>query len=805
MSAPETDSAGSISELAFQDTLQLLDWPILCEHLSTFASTNQGYRECKRLNLPDCISESCTRLNQTIEISDLDSLIEGGLSFEGVHDLDQILLLCFKGGVVAGEDLLKVADTLAAARRLRRQIDEPELRPAISALLVNLATLPELEKVLKFGLEEGGRIADRASPKLAQLRLKRQGMREERRSRLQEMLRLNSSILQDTSIGDRNGRPVLSVKATAIDQLLGVVQGSSASGNTVFLEPHEVIALGNKIAVLEKDILQEERRLLAFWCALVSENFSSLAHLSEVMLKLDLALARARYGNWLGAVPPTLHQETDAPFVFTELRHPLLVWEERKNQGRVVVPVSIEITSQLRVVAITGPNTGGKTVTLKSVGLAVLMARAGLFVPCSGIASLPWCNQVLADIGDEQSLQQNLSTFSSHISRISRILEVIKQTAGPTLVLLDEVGAGTDPTEGTALAIGLLRTLANRARLTIATTHFGELKSLKYSDSRFENASVAFDSETITPTYHLQWGIPGRSNALEIAKRLGLDHVITDIAQELIGPNGLDETNKVIRGLEEQRKRQQVAAEEAAALLARTELLHEELLDRWEKQCRDSAEVEELRRRKIAKSIRDGQTEVRALIKRLREEGADGETARKVGQSLRQMERDLQPDSSRVCRRNWLPKVGENVRVLALGKVGEVLSISEDGLQLNVLCGLFRSTLALDSVESLDGRKPSSPETVIKVQSAGVVEKGSNVRTARNTLDVRGLRVHEAEVAVEERLRHSNGPLWVIHGIGSGKLKKGLREWLRSVNYVERCADAEQKDGGPGCTVIWLA
>jgi DNA mismatch repair protein MutS2 len=244
-----------------------------------------------------------------------------------------------------------------------------------------------------------------------------------------------------------------------------------------------------------------------------------------------------------------------------------------------VVPVSVAVGPQLRVVAITGPNTGGKTVTLKSVGLAALMARAGLFLPCAGTPRLPWCAQVLADIGDEQSLQQNLSTFSGHIRRIARILAALPAVGGggagvvveegASLVLLDEVGAGTDPQEGAALATALLQQLADRARLTIATTHFGELKALKYADPRFENASVAFDEQTLAPTYRLQWGIPGRSNALAIARRLGLEEGVLERAAAQLLPRGEGQVNQVIEGLEQQRQRQQEAAEEAAALLAR--------------------------------------------------------------------------------------------------------------------------------------------------------------------------------------------------------------------------------------------
>ena len=792
------------ADLALKDTLELLEWPRLCEYLSTFASTAQGCRACNSLSLPMDLENSRRRIAETVEVGTLDQLTDGGINFQGVHDMEHILIRCLKGGVASGEDLLQVANTLGAARRLRRQVEEPLVRPFISSLFVDLATLPELEKLLKFGIEEGGRVADRASDKLRALRNKWQAMRVERRVVLQDLIRRKGSILQDTAIADRNSRPVLALKAGAVDQIPGIVHGSSASGNTIFLEPQVVIPLGNRINSIESEVAIEEHRLLSEWSGVVKDHYVPLEHLARVILELDMAFARARFGHWLGGVPPMLYDEIDAPFVLNQLRHPLLVCQQLRENGHVVVPVSIEVSSHLRVVAITGPNTGGKTVTLKSIGLAALMARAGLLLPCSGNPSLPWCNQVLADIGDEQSLQQNLSTFSSHITRIARILQSLKELPGPSLVLLDEVGAGTDPSEGTALATALLCTLAETARLTIATTHLGGLKSLKYRDSRFENASVAFDSETIQPTYHLQWGIPGRSNALEIARRLGLDLVVIKRAQELVSPEGLDDINNVIRGLEAQRKRQQTAAEESAALLARTEILHEKLLLHWQRQSEQSAEFKEHGRKQVEHTIRQGQKEVRSLISRLRKRDADGETARRIGQKLRRLEIDYQPTITEKQHHDWSPKVGDRVRLIALGKAGEVIEISEDGLQLTVLCGIFRSIVSLKEVESVDGRKPHPTGTVVEVKTSHSIRPSSAVRTKRNTLDVRGLRVHEAEAVVEEHLRNTTGPLWVIHGIGTGKLKRGLREWLSTIPYVERVTDADQHDGGAGCSVVWL-
>ena len=788
---------------ALEETLELLEWPRLCQHLSSFASTLQGRRHCCLGSLPDSLPESLILQARTQEMASLDGLLDGGLSFQGVGDLEMTLLRCSKGGVASGEELLTVADTLGAARRLRRQIDDPELRPVCTALLVDVATLPELEQRLKFSIEEGGRIADRASSELEGLRRQWQELRSRRRDKLQDVIRRWSAHLQDTVIAERHGRPVLAVKAGAGGQCPGMVHDSSASGSTVFVEPKSVVDLGNRLADLDGRIREEEQRVLAELSAAVADQVDGLFALMSVLLQLDLALARGRYGQWLGAVPPRLEATGEAPFTLQNLRHPLLVWQERKEQGPSVVPVSVDVSPDLRVVAITGPNTGGKTVTLKSLGLAALMARAGLWLPCTGHPTLPWCAQVLADIGDEQSLQQSLSTFSGHVKRIGRILDAIRSGPAPALVLLDEVGAGTDPSEGSALATALLRTLADRARLTVATTHFGELKALKYSDPRFENASVAFDSETLSPTYHLLWGIPGRSNALSIATRLGLDELVIAEARSLLSPRGDGEANTVIRGLEEQRQRQQAAAEDAAALLARTELLHEELLKRWETQKQHSAERQERGRQRLETSIRSGQKEVRQLIRRLRDEQADGETARQAGQRLRKLEDRHRPEPETRQHQGWRPQVGDRIRLLALGKAAEVLAVSDDGLQLNVRCGLMRSSVELSAVESLDGRKPEPPAPVVQVR-ARRGSGGAQVRTSRNTIDVRGMRVHEAEAAVDDVLRVANGPVWVIHGIGTGRLKRGLRDWLASLPYVERVVDAEQGDGGSGCSVVWV-
>jgi len=787
----------------FQESLNLLEWPTVCSHLATFAITQKCRQKCKSFDLPLDISQSRELLSQTLEIGLLDISFDGGISFKGVHDLENILLICSKGGVATGEDLIKVAETLRAARKLRKLIFDQLLRPRLSDLLIDMATLPDLQQLLEFGLDEGGRIADRASTKLSELRSYRNSIRLQRKDILQDIIRKYSGLLQDNIVSERYGRPVLAFKAGTTDQIKGMVHDSSSSGNTIYVEPQVVISIGNRLAQIDSEISNEERRLLAAWSKEVGINSDVIDHLVDILLQIEFALARARYSKWINGVPAILEEGDNTLFEIKDFRHPLLIWNDFHDKKSTVVPTSFDVPPSLKVLAITGPNTGGKTVALKSIGLAALMAKAGLLLPCKGSPKLPWCENVLADIGDEQSLQQNLSTFSGHILRISRILDAIASYPGTSLVLLDEVGAGTDPTEGTALAMALLKTMADRARLTIATTHFGELKAMKYSDSRFENASVSFDSETIKPTFHLQWGIPGRSNAIEISKRLGLDDEVIDNAQQYIDPENVDNVNKVIKGLEIQREKQQSAAEDAAALLAKTEILHEELLERWQKQRQQSEEFNEQGRFKLESSIREGQKEVRHLIKRLRDQNASGETARIAGQRLRQMEKGYRGNKRIQRKKTWTPKIGDQVRLSAIGKAGEIISFSENGMQLTVLCGVFRSTVNISEVESLDGQK-AEINKVVKIKTPQIRKNFSLVRTKKNTVDVRGLRVHEAEGVIEEKLRNCSGALWIIHGIGSGKLKKGLRKWFDSLSYIEKIADAEPYDGGPGCTVVWM-
>ena len=799
------DDSPAANNSTVLETLELLEWPLLCKNLATFASTEMGRHCSERIKIPKDIQSSKSLLSETLEIGELDSSIDGGISFSGIYNIKDHINKCEKGGVILGNELLEIAETLSASRRLRRIIYDQTIRPKLSKLFTNLVTLPDLDQKLRLGLEEGGRIADRSSPTLSSLRIKVRNLNFQRKEILTDILRRKSQILHDNIIGKRNDRSVISVKVGLSSQLPGIIHDSSSSGNTVFVEPQSVINLGNEISRYKSKIRKEEFRLLKEWSQEVAIFAVQIKELCKVILRLDMALTRARYGECIGGINYSLLDNKDEPFVIQSFKHPLLLWKQMFEQGENVVPISLEINSNLKVIAITGPNTGGKTIILKSFGLALLMAKSGLLLPCKGNISLPWCNLILADIGDEQSLQQSLSTFSGHLNRVKNILELINASPGPDIILLDEIGAGTDPTEGAALAIALLKKLAEKARLTIVSTHLGELKAIKYSDSRFENASVAFDAEKMKPTYYLQWGIPGSSNAIAIAKRLGIQSDVISKAESLLLPDKLGDVNQMIVGLEKEKKRQQESTEEAAMLLARAEILHEELLKNWQEQTQYTQDLKQKKKDLIESSINSAQKEVSSLINRLRERGANGETARIAGQRLRGIAKEHCSSSYLQNNRNcWTPKVGEFIRLIALGKPAEVISISENGLQLTLLCGSFRSKVGLNDIESLEGLKPVPPDLVVEVKTKRSIRKASSIRTSGNTIDVRGLRVNEAEVVLDDYFRARSGAIWVVHGIGSGKLKRGLRLWIKTLEYVDKVIDADASDGGLGCSVVWL-
>ncbi len=807
------------------ETLELLEWSRLCQHLSTFAATKLGAVAARHYSIPDTQEESLTLLAQTKEAYQLEMNLANGLSFGGLRDIWNALEHAERGSALTGQDLLDVASTLAGARQLRRTIDAQEDVPVLKALVADMRTYPDLEKEIHRCIDDNGRVADRANPKLSGIRAKIQDIRDRIYDILQKILQRHSGAIQEPVITQRGDRFVIPVKAPQKDTIPGIVHDASTSGATLYVEPNGVVNWGNQLRQAWRQEKTEEEKVCRELTEQVAEVVPDLERLLAIATTLDLAIARARYGLWIDAHPPRfIDPTTDERIVLRHLRHPLLVWQQHHEQGPTVVPIDLAIQPQIRVVAITGPNTGGKTVTLKTLALACLMAKAGMFVPAREPIELPWFHHILADIGDEQSLQQSLSTFSGHIRRISRILDTIHPEPSlshsltsslshvPTnaLILLDEVGAGTDPSEGSALAIALLQHLADHARLTVATTHFGELKALKYQDERFENASVEFDDVSLSPTYRLLWGIPGRSNALAIAARLGLDSGILERAQQYVGAGASEEMNQVIAGLEDQRRQQESKAAEAAALVKQTEKLHAEVARRAFELKERERELKQSQEEQIQAAIAEAKGEIARVIRQLQQGNTTAQQAQKATDTINQLADKHLPSQQKPAKPKpgYRPQVGERVRVPRLGQTAEVITLPDDDGDLTVRFGLMKMTVSLADVESLQGEKAEMPQKAkpeSKPAPPPETPREPAVRTSKNTLDLRGSRVADAEVEMDRAIAAMPAnTLWIIHGHGTGKLKRGVQAFLKHHPQVASFKFAEKADGGTGVTIAHI-
>jgi DNA mismatch repair protein MutS2 len=817
------------------ETLDLLEWQRLCQHLSTFAATKLGASAARYLKIPESQPESQQLLEQTKEVYQLESRLASGLSFEGIQDIGDSLERAELSGILAGDELLAIATTLAGARNLRRVIDNQEDVPLLTELVADLRTYPELEQEIHRCIDERAQVTDRASQKLGEIRTDLRRLRSQITQKLQNILQAKSGAVQEQLITQRGDRFVIPVKAPQKDAIPGIVHDTSTSGATLYVEPNAIVPMGNQLRqTLRREQAEEEaiRRVLTEQVAAVKPD---LERLLAIATTLDLATARARYSLWLKANPPRFIERQEKEIItLRQLRHPLLVWQQQHEQGQAVIPVDLLISPHIRVVTITGPNTGGKTVTLKTLGLAALMAKVGLFVPAREPVEIPWFDQVLADIGDEQSLQQSLSTFSGHIRRISRILEALgtgdlghfdklsaslgtgeKEIPNPqslipnpqSLVLLDEVGAGTDPVEGSALAIALLQYLATHAQLTIATTHFGELKALKYEDERFENASVEFDESTLSPTYRLLWGIPGRSNALTIALRLGLKPEVVEQAKSQVG-EATDEVNQVIAGLEAQRRRQETKAAEAQNLLQQAERLYKQVsakaaaLEEREKDLRASQEVA------VQQAIAQAKGEIAQVIRRLQKGTPTAQDAQQATNTLNKIAGQYQPAAPAKPKIGFMPKVGDRVRIPKLGQTADVLTAPDDDGELSVRFGIMKMTVKLEDVESLDGQKPEPTVKAKPTPTPAAVTppppSAPVIRTSKNTIDLRGKRVADAEYILDKGISEATGPVWIIHGYGTGKLRQGVHAFLQQHSRVSHYEAAEQADGGNGVTIAHI-
>lgn len=797
-----------------EKALRLLEFPKVRQNLAAYTGFTLGHRLALELEPSTDPAEVAARQAFTAEARDLIAR-RGGADLDGAQDLrGQIASACLGRMLLPGE-LLQLRDTLAVARRLERTIGRDDARwPRLAEVAARLEPSPGLHDAIQEALDDDGKVRDEASPALRRIRKDLRVAADRLRRQLEALLGSEAlrGVLQEGLITQRNGRYVIPVKADFRGRVPGVVHDTSDSGATLFVEPLGAVDAGNRLRELGLDEEKEIERILQMLSGRVAAEAESLTASIVALGDLDLAFAAARYAAELRAVPPRILEAAEPQLDFPLARHPLL-------DPDTVVPVSVRVGRDFSQLVITGPNTGGKTVTLKTAGLLVLMAQAGLQVPADEDACLTVFDAVYADIGDEQSIEQSLSTFSGHMTNIVGILQ--RADAG-SLVLLDELGAGTDPTEGAALAGAILSHLLGRGVRTIASTHYSELKAYGHDTPGVANASVEFDAATLRPTYRLTIGLPGRSNALAIAGRLGLPEPILAEARA-----GLQVSDVAMEDLlaQIQSTRREAEAERLAAAEVR------ERAEAWAVKLERALHHLEAERAEILTAARrDAQAElgaareaVTALLRRAEkaQAAARGRAAPATAaaeptaaESVADLQAAMgQLDSLRGIVDRAIPKPkrqdlgarplspGDLVRVVSLGQTGEVIKVA--GAQVELQLGRMRMTVDAADLDRLPEAASPGLESDARLHRAG----GSRA-TVPVQLDLRGMRVEEGLEALDGYLHEAmlaGMPfVRVIHGHGTGAMKTAVREALRRSGIVRRSRAGQQNEGGDGATVVYF-
>lgn len=780
-------------------TLKRLEYNKILERLAGFAGSPLAREKALEIVPVSDSAQIKVWQSETTEGRELMRL-EPAAEMGGWYDVREEAGQAGRGGMLEPEELLAVGSTIGAARRLKKFFQErAERYPLLSAIAGEIGAFGDLDQRIGAAIMPGGEVADTASVALGQIRRHLANAQNQVRSRLDGFIRSAAcqKYLQDPIVTIRENRYVIPVKQEYRAQVPGIVHDQSASGSTLFIEPMSVVEANNKVRRLQAAEKQEITKILANLSASVGAVAGDLLASLDAMGRIDLIMAKARYSISLNAWEPAIID--GSRLNIKEGRHPLLEGE--------VVPVSINLGQDFDTLVITGPNTGGKTVVLKTVGLLVLMAQSGLHIPAGEGTSLGIFSEVYADIGDEQSIEQSLSTFSSHMTNIVDIL----RKAGPgKLVLLDELGAGTDPAEGSALAQAILDYLHSMGAKTVATTHYSELKNFAFSSLRVENASVEFDAVTLRPTYRLLIGRPGRSNAFEIAARLGLKRDLVEKARRYMSADQVKAAD-LISQLEAARQQAQHDREEAARLLeearqlrAESAKLERETAVRREeiivKATEDAAALVRGIRREAEETINDLREKISSQAAREREEGI-----RKARERLADMEGKTRP-RPRVARHaaGKIPdrvSVGEEFFIPRFNQKGLVVGIPGDGL-VQVQIGAVRVTVSLSDLRHISGGRRSEGAVSL---SGMLSAKAKEISTQ---LDLRGMTADEALAEVDKYLDDASlaslPRVYIIHGKGTGALRAAVQRHLKSHRLVKSYRLGEVGEGGAGCTVAEL-
>lgn len=744
-------------------------------------------------------------LRSTTEAVDL-IVRKGPLPTGGLYDIREALLLAKKGGSLTMRQLLEVQNVLGISSEVVAFMHDdalPELK-YIGEMVDLIVEFTALEKEISRCILTEDEMADNASPKLKDIRRNIHQQNQAIKNKLSRIITSssNKTYLQDAIVTMRDGRYVIPVKQEYRSFIPGMVHDQSKGGATLFIEPQGVVELNNKLRELEVEEQLEIARILAELSSRVAEHYREIRSNLELLTKLDFIMAKGKLSCKMHASEPKI--DADGELRLISARHPLIEYKK-------AVPVDIRIGGDYRTLIITGPNTGGKTVSLKTAGLLVMMAQSGLHIPASHASTLPIFGEVFADIGDEQSIEQSLSTFSSHMKNI---VSIIDKASYDSLVLVDELGAGTDPTEGAALAIAILERFYDSGALTMATTHYNELKKYALATSGVENAAMEFDVETLTPTYRLLIGVPGKSNAFEISKKLGLSESVIERASEHI-KHGDMEFENVISSIEDDKRK--AAADRLDAESMRAEI--EERLKKLEEKEKAVSEkradiIAEAKReaRELLRETKSAVKDVQKDLRRLQKSGAHTnlntgaleKSRRKINEAEDLVsEKVVKQVNSEPVSADTL-KIGDRVKLLTIGQNGTILSLPDEKGNLMINIGALKVKARLQDLMLINEGKDRKPQAKSSSKYGSLLRSKSSSVSA--SINVMGKNLEDALADVEKYLDDvymaGLDMVSIIHGRGGGILKDGIRQMLKRKKYVDSYGAASYNDGGEGVTIV---
>ena len=792
-------------------TLARLEWPRLARCLAAEAATARGAEACQSDLFQPTRAAVRERLTETTEARAL--LDAGGsLPFGGVEELSAALEALQRGASLAARDFAALLTTLRAAERIGKFLAQRSGEcPALAALAATLPEIASLISRLARIVSEEGEIRADASSELRRAR----GRSRELEAEIERSMAacLGSSAiqphLQDRYVTFRESRSVLPIRADARHRVRGIVHDVSSSGTTVFIEPEAVVEAGNSLRIAQTEVEREVQRLLRDLALAARERLDEIAGLCATLGALDVAMARGHLSHRLSARPPTLPE--DAELELRELRHPLLLLEAGLSEDEVVAN-DLVLREGARCLVISGPNAGGKTVAAKALGLAALSLRAGLHVACGEDSQMPIFDAVQADIGDDQDLRAGLSTFSA---RMANLAAIVSAAAPATLVIVDEVGEGTEPAEGASLAQAILEALVERGSTVVATTHFNQLKRLAAADPRFVNASAEFDPETLLPTYRIQIGAPGSSGARWVASRMGLEESIVERAGALVGSEGR-ELEELSQSLADLRKELQVERVSAAHAREQAEELRVEYEQRLAALRLEREKALAEMKSELAQAYAGAREEIADVVRALqRGEGGAGQAANRAYHELEQVRERVgkvearhsppEPESRETVTPEQLVP-GSRLAVEGLPGPAVVVEAPDRRGRVAVRVGAARMSIPLERVIRLLG-SPEPEARPSRRQAAVHVPEGSEEDPGREC-DLRGLRVDEAldraDAHLQRMLGHGEPRLILIHGHGTGALRQALRAWLRELPEVADYGPGEEGEGGNGITFVRL-